>query len=87
MMRGVPVVAIHDDDGRWAVHAELEARKEEIATLRGVVAALRDSAAARRAREDGRSKMALRVRLAVAAVAGVLMGFALAMAILHWMRP
>jgi hypothetical protein len=37
----VPKLGLMPDDDCWAVRAELEARKEEVATLRGVVAALR----------------------------------------------
>ena len=75
-------VAAMSNDDRWALRAELEARRDEIATLRGVVAALRERAARRRG-EPGRTTIR---SLVAAAAVGALLGFALAFVVVEWLR-
>jgi hypothetical protein len=71
-----------NDEDHSALRAELDARKEEIAVLRGVVAALRDRAATRRRNNEGRERRAGSVIVAsVAVVVGALLGFAVALAL------
>jgi hypothetical protein len=78
-----PRVAMLNDD-RWALRAELEARKKEIATLRGVVAVLRESSLSIRA---GRTESAARDRpirsFVLATCVGTVLGFALALVVLR----
>jgi hypothetical protein len=70
-----------NDEDRWALRAELQARKEEIATLRGVVAALRTQ---RKSKKAPARRVTIR-SVVVAAGFGALVGFALAIVLALWL--
>jgi len=76
-----------NEDDPWVLRAELEARDEEIATLRGVVAALCPGAAKSRGERRGRRlTRAVGWSVAMSAAVGVLVGFAVGLASVDGLR-